>query len=337
MKIMVTGGLGFIGTEFVRLLLDETDHFVVIVDKQTYAANEYWWEGKNQGPYEGRMRLYIDDIVNANTHDWPVVDAIIHFAAETHVDNSIGKASPFIHTNVNGTHKLLEYAREVGVEKFLFVSTDEVYGCTPVSSQKCFSEKDQLNPRNPYSATKAAGELLCEAYRNTYDVPILITRSCNNYGPFQHDEKLIPTVVRSLAEGKPIPVYGRGANVREWIPVEENCRGILEVFERGRVGDIYNIGSGWRLPNLELVIRIIDFFGEGSLTFVKDRLGHDLRYALDSSKIAADLDWYASSPHKMWDKFEDTLLWYGGRYHYETALKLAEKKANSTPTQMHLL
>jgi len=318
MKIMITGGLGFIGTTFTKFILDTTPHTVALIDKMTYAFNHYWWEPENHLPYGPRFHLYQDDVFNANTNDWPTdVDVIVHFAAETHVDNSIGKAAPFIHTNVVGTHKLLEYAKAINVGKFVYISTDEVYGCTSLRSKRLFKETDKLCPNNPYSATKAAGEHLCMSYWHTFGVPIVITRSCNNYGPFQHREKLIPTVIRSIKEGKPIPVYGKGKNIREWIPVEENSRAILEVFYHGQVGAAYNIGSGWRLKNLDLIKLITRYLGKGKIQFVTDRLGHDLRYALDASKIESELGFKCLNEYECERYLENTIDWYWRRKYYD--------------------
>jgi dTDP-glucose 4,6-dehydratase len=322
MKLMITGGMGFIGTNFTDKLLEETDWEIYVIDRLTYAANRRW-EKVYKCPPPERLHIYIDDIINANTTDWPIVDAIIHFAAESHVDNSIGGAADFVHTNVAGTHKLLEYAKDIGVQRFLYISTDEVYGCTDVDSDYKFKETDILNPRNPYSATKAAGEHLTLAYWNTWDVPVVITRSSNNFGPWQHDEKLIPTVIRSVVQGKPVPVYGQGKNIREWISVLDNCYGILEVFEHGQEGEVYNIGSGYECSNFSLVMLITDYLAEeynydSEIHFVPDRRGHDLRYALDTSKIEAELGFIKPDDEAIECELENTIDWYWRKYEKKT-------------------
>lgn len=316
-KIMVTGAQGFIGTNFIKYLVDEVkfDGEIMIVDKMCPEASLYW---RFQRPLPPNVSFLHADIMEVRNHIFPV-DGIIHFAAESHVDRAIENAEDFLITNFLGTHALLEYAKNLtvsGVEfkKFLYISTDEVYGDTPVDSTYEFKETDTLNPGNAYSATKAAGEHMCNAYLHTYGVPVVTTRSCNNFGPHQFHEKLIPTVIRNIVEDKPIPVYGEGKNVREWIPVEENCRAIWEVFNRGAAGEIYNIGSRFRMTNLELIEGIIDHLGKGEISFVTDRKGHDLRYALDPSKIETELGWKCDIDEGIWWSLFDTIDWYVDLY-----------------------
>jgi dTDP-glucose 4,6-dehydratase len=288
MQILVTGGAGFIGSNFVHHLLNATDHGVVTLDLLTYAGSKANLDGVLDDPQhefvEGdvRNRELVGDLIAD-------VDAVVNFAAESHVDRSIDGAAPFIGTNVVGTQVLLDAAIDADIDRFLQVSTDEVYG---EIEQGEFTEDDRLTPRNPYAATKAGADLLARSYGVTHDLPILITRTSNNYGPRQHPEKLIPKFIRRAVDGQPLPVYGDGSNVREWIYVEDNCRAIQRVLEEGAVGGIYNIGSGIEFTNLEVTERILDAVGASAelIEFVEDRAGHDQRYALDTSKIES-LGW----------------------------------------------
>lgn len=288
MRILVTGGAGFIGSNFVHYLLDNTNHSVVTLDALTYAGSESNLAGTldvdRHEFVEGdvRNRTLVGDLVER-------VDSVVHFAAETHVDRSIESAEPFVSTNVQGTQTLLDAARTHDVERFLQISTDEVYG---EILEGRFAEDDPLDPRNPYAATKAGADLLVSSYYTTYDLPVLITRSSNNYGPRQHPEKLVPKFIKNASEGKPLPVYGDGSNVREWTYVMDNCRAIEFVLEEGEPGEIYNIGSGEELSNIEVTKAIIDAVGasEDLVEFVEDRPGHDQRYALDTSKLS-ELGW----------------------------------------------
>lgn len=216
-------------------------------------------------------------------------DVVVNIAAESHVDRSIGGAEPFVTTNAQGTQVLLDAALEADIDRFIQISTDEVYG---EIEEGTFSEDDWLNPRNPYSATKAGADLLARSYQTTHDLPVIVTRSSNNFDPRQHPEKLIPKFLTNAAEGKSLPVYGNGTNVREWIYVEDNCRALLTVLEEGEDGEVYNIGSGIERQNIEVTKAIIDAVGasEDLIEFVEDRAGHDQRYALDTSKVEA-LGW----------------------------------------------
>jgi dTDP-glucose 4,6-dehydratase len=289
MRVLVTGGAGFIGSNFVHYVLDEhEDDDVITLDALTYASSKDNLDGVLDDPrhefVEGdiRNRDFVTDLVSD-------VDAIVNFAAESHVDRSIEGANPFVTTNVQGTQTLLDAANEANIERFLQISTDEVYG--QVLDGK-FSEDDPLNPRNPYAATKAGADLLAQSFQTTHGLPVLITRTCNNFGPRQHPEKLTPKFIQNAAAGETLPVYGDGSNVREWIYVEDNCRALDVVLREGEVGEIYNIGSRAEKTNLEVTEAILDAVGadDDLIEFVEDRAGHDQRYALETEKIEA-LGW----------------------------------------------
>ncbi|WP_128226291.1 dTDP-glucose 4,6-dehydratase [Halobacteriaceae archaeon SHR40] len=288
MKLLVTGGAGFIGSNFVHYALENTTHDIITLDALTYAGSRSNLEGTLDSDshrfVEGdiRNRDLVDDLVED-------VDAIVNFAAESHVDRSIDTAEPFVSTNIQGTQTLLDSARSHDIERFVQISTDEVYGEV---LDGVFSETDRLNPRNPYAATKAGADLIARSYYTTYDLPVLITRSSNNYGPRQHPEKLIPKFITNAAKDEALPVYGDGSNIREWTYVEDNCRGIDFVLEKGVPGEVYNIGSGVELSNLEVTEQILAATGssESLIEFVEDRPGHDQRYALETTKIT-DLGW----------------------------------------------
>lgn len=289
MRILVTGGAGFIGSNFVHYVLDEYEEDeVVTLDALTYAGSRENLDGVLDHP---RHEFVKGDIRNPNlvTELVADVDAVVNFAAESHVDRSIEGAEPFVSTNVQGTQTLLDAANDVGIDRFLQISTDEVYG--QVLNGK-FSEDDRLNPRNPYAATKAGADLLAMSYEKTHGLPVLITRTCNNFGPRQHPEKLIPKFILNAVSGDSLPVYGDGSNVREWIYVEDNCRALDLVLREGEVGEIYNIGSHAEKTNLEVTEAILEAVGasEDLVEFVEDRSGHDQRYALDTGKIEA-LGW----------------------------------------------
>jgi dTDP-glucose 4,6-dehydratase len=289
MRILVTGGAGFIGSNFVHYVLNEhEDDEVITLDALTYAGSKDNLDSVLDNPrhefVEGdiRDRNLVTDLVAD-------VDAIVNFAAESHVDRSIEGAKPFVTTNVQGTQTLLDAATESGIKRFLQISTDEVYG--QILDGK-FSEDDPLNPRNPYAATKAGADLLAQSFQTTHDLPVLITRTCNNFGPRQHHEKLIPKFIQNAATGENLPVYGDGSNVREWIYVEDNCRALDLVLREGNVGEIYNIGSRAEKTNLEVTEAILDAVGANDdlIKFIDDRAGHDQRYALETEKIEA-LGW----------------------------------------------
>ena len=289
MRILVTGGAGFIGSNFVHHILDthENDE-IVTLDALTYAGSKANLEGVLDDPrhefVEGDIRD--QELVTDLVAD---VDAIVNFAAESHVDRSIEGAKPFVSTNVQGTQTLLDAANEVGIDRFLQISTDEVYGQVLDGT---FSEDDPLNPRNPYAATKAGADLLANSFQTTHDLPVVITRTSNNFGPRQHPEKLIPKFIQNAAAGEALPVYGDGSNVREWIYVKDNCRALDLVLREGNIGEVYNIGSHAEKTNLEVTEAILDAVGASDdlIEFVEDRAGHDQRYALDTEKIEA-LGW----------------------------------------------
>jgi dTDP-glucose 4,6-dehydratase len=292
MNVLVTGGAGFIGSGFVRLVAADTDWRVVNLDKLTYAGNLENLAGIPEG---SRYRFVQGDICDERlvldlmAEEKP--DAIVHFAAESHVDRSILSPEPVIRTNLDGTFVLLEAARRSRTQRFLHVSTDEVYGSLEAPREA--TEEFPLNPSSPYSAAKAGSDLLARSYFATFKLPVLITRASNNYGPHQFPEKLIPLMIANALEDKPLPVYGDGLQVRDWLHVEDHCRGIRAVLERGREGEIYNIGGSRSLPNLEVVRRVLELARkpETLIQYVTDRPGHDRRYALSSDKIMRETAW----------------------------------------------
>jgi len=286
MKLLVTGGAGFIGSNFIRLILKKyPDYQVINLDKLTYAGNL-----DNLRDIEGNSNYHFvkGDICDPKTvaEVSKGVDAIVNFAAETHVDRSILEPGSFIQTDIYGTYVLLEAVKREGIGRYIQVSTDEVYGSIERGS---FTEKSPLEPSSPYSASKAGADMLVRSYWKTYNLPVIITRSSNNFGPYQYPEKLIPLFITNAIEDKPLPLYGDGMNVRDWIYVEDNCEAIDLVLHRGQVGEIYNIGGGNERTNLEITDIILRELGKpkGLIRYVKDRPGHDRRYSIDSSKIAS--------------------------------------------------
>jgi dTDP-glucose 4,6-dehydratase len=311
MKLLVTGGAGFIGSAFLRMLARETDWDLINLDKLTYAGNL-----ENLAPIEDspRYRFIQGDICDSAVVERLVSDeapdAIVHFAAESHVDRSILSPEPVIETNFRGTFVLLEAARIHGVGRFLHVSTDEVYGSLDQGLEA--TEDNPLNPSSPYSAAKAGSDLLARSYFVTYRTPVVITRASNNYGPYQFPEKLIPLMIANALEDRPLPVYGDGMQIRDWLWVEDHCRGILAALERGRDGEIYNIGGNCSLPNIEVVRKVLQLTGkpESLIRFVTDRPGHDRRYALSSAKLIRDCGW---SPEMDFETgLTRTIEWYRG-------------------------
>ena len=292
MKILVTGGAGFIGSAFVRMLARETDWHIVNFDALTYAGNLENLAGIAESDRYRFVRGDICDqelVTSLFASERP--DAIVHFAAESHVDRSILSPEPVVRTNVNGTFTLLEAARRSAIARFVHVSTDEVYGS--LESPLEATEEFPLNPSSPYSAAKAGSDLLARSYFITFKLPVLITRASNNYGPYQFPEKLIPLMIANAIDHKPLPVYGDGMQVRDWLYVDDHCRGIRSVLEHGREGQIYNIGGNHSLPNLEVVRRILELTGRGRdlISYVTDRPGHDRRYALSSEKLMNETGW----------------------------------------------
>jgi dTDP-glucose 4,6-dehydratase len=292
MRLLVTGGLGFMGSDFIRYILDSyQDYEIVNLDKMTYAANLANLSGYDSRP---NYKLVVGDIADASaveramkpTKDGRKIDAIVNFAAETHVDRSIQNPEAFLQTAVLGTYRLLEAAKEQAVDYYIQISTDEIFG---EIEEGGFTEESPVNPRSPYSAAKAAGDLLVASYVNTYKIPAIVTHCCNNYGPFHYPEKLIPLAITNLIEGKNVPVYGDGQQVREWIFVRDHSRAIDFILHKGMPGEVYNIGSGTEKANIDTVKALISEIGETEdrIEYVKDRAGHDRRYAIDSSKLRA--------------------------------------------------
>lgn len=280
MKLLVTGGLGFIGSNFVNLIQKETSYNLINVDKLTYAANIDNVKIIKPNNYQF-IKADINDVEKFDKQS--DVDWIVNFAAETHVDNSIQNSKAFIETNVQGVRSLLDFCRKHDL-KFFQISTDEVYGSIEKGS---FKEDDKLNPRNPYSASKAGAELLVQAYQETYGIIYKMTRCSNNYGPNQHEEKLLPKTILNFLKNKKTPVYGKGLQVRNWIHAEDHCRAVQLVLEKGKENNVYNIGGSDEFRNIDLVKLICSTLGktETLIEFVKDRAGHDFRYSLDDSKI----------------------------------------------------
>lgn len=304
-KILVTGGLGFIGSNFINYIFKKYDYEIFNIDALTYAANP-----SNVNTEVGRSRRYNLLISDINEHyglksliQNNEINYVVNFAAESHVDNSINDSMPFIQTNINGTHNLLTLLHDCpSIEKYLQVSTDEVYGSLKEGDAP-FTEQTPIQANSPYSASKASADLLCRSFYETFKYPILITRCSNNYGANQHQEKLIPLIIKKARAGEKLPVYGDGRNIRDWIHVEDHCSGIDAVLHNGKIGEVYNIGGKNEIRNIDIVKTILRLLNkdESQIEFVKDRLGHDWRYAIDNTKIQNDLDWF---PKKY---FQDSL------------------------------
>ena len=294
-NILVTGGAGFIGSNFIKYALLNTDYNLVNFDKLTYAGN---LENLTDIEFNERYKFVKGDICEKDEVEKAVheneIDTIINFAAESHVDRSILGAKEFINTNVMGTHVLLEVLKDHKLEKYLQVSTDEVYGSLPEDKKEIlFTESTPITTNSPYSASKASADLLCNAFHHTFGLPILITRCSNNYGPYQFPEKLIPLMIAKTLNGEKLPVYGDGKNVRDWLYVEDHCSAIIKVLSDGKSGEVYNIGGNNEWYNIDIVKLILNKLGKTDemIQYVKDRPGHDRRYAIDSSKIADELGW----------------------------------------------
>ncbi len=306
---LVTGAAGFIGSNFVRQVLDEEPEVRVIAyDALTYAGN---LENLQDCLERDNLQFVKADICDGAAVEAALaggVDAVVHFAAESHVDRSILGCREFIRTNVQGTQVLLDAARACQIGCFLQVSTDEVYGS--LGPTGTFRESTPIQPNSPYSASKAAADLLAMAYHHTYGLPVVVTRCSNNYGPYQFPEKLIPLFITNLLEGKPVPVYGDGRNVRDWIHVNDHCRAIRQVLRRGQTGEVYNIGGNSERTNLEITHVLLAAVGAGPemIRYVKDRPGHDRRYAIDSTKIATQLGWRPQVGFE--EGLKDTIEWY---------------------------
>ncbi|MBN2581790.1 MAG: dTDP-glucose 4,6-dehydratase [Planctomycetes bacterium] len=309
MRWFITGGAGFIGSNFVRLVLQERpDVHVVNYDALTYAGNLENLADLSDDPRYTFVRGRIQDPAAVREALADGVDVIVNFAAESHVDRSIVGAMPFIETNVMGTQVLLDAARQAGVPRFVHVSTDEVYGS--LGDDGYFTESTPLAPNSPYSASKASSDLLVRAAWHTHGYETVITRCSNNYGPYQFPEKLIPLMISNAMDDKPLPVYGQGTNVRDWIHVEDHCRGILAIVERGRAGEVYNLGGRSERSNIDVVREILRQVGkpESLIRFVKDRPGHDLRYAIDCTKAETELGWIRKWTFE--DGLAQTINWY---------------------------
>ena len=305
--IFVTGAAGFIGSNFVHYLTERTEEDIVVLDKLTYAGdiiNLYpLWQHKVE-------RVDLSDIEQLE----PLFkkynpSAVFHFAAESHVDNSIKDVTPFLYTNVIGTTNLLRCAVDCDLKMFHHISTDEVYGSLGYDDPS-FTEETPYDPQNPYSASKAASDHFVMAFHNTYGLPVKLTNCSNNYGPRQNVEKLIPKTITNILQGNKIPVYGKGENIRDWIYVEDHCEAIYEVFNRGKVGEKYNIGGECEVKNIDLIKKLLELLGgsEDLIEYVNDRPGHDLRYSIDNAKIRSDLGWVPK--YTLEQGLEKTIDWY---------------------------
>ena len=307
LRVLLTGGAGFIGSHFFSLLVNRKYvEKITVIDKMTYAAN---LKNIENNLNDSRVEFIQGDIcdsvlINKISKQHNV---IINFAAESHVDRSIIDANSFVHANILGVQNLLDCALQNQIEKFIQISTDEVYGSKETGN---FHESDGFNPNSPYAASKASAELLARSYHKTYGLDVRVTRSCNNYGSFQYPEKVIPVFINSLLSGKKIPLYGNGKNIREWVHVEDNCLGIESVLLKGKSGNTYNIGSGVELSNFDLankILKILDY-PPNSIEFVPDRKGHDFRYAVDSTKMKHELNF--SIKNNFEEKLIETINWY---------------------------
>ncbi len=310
MNLLVTGGAGFIGSNFIHFLLKEDPSVSIFnFDLLTYAGNLENLKKIDKNPnyhfIKGDIRN-ISEIEKAFTEN--KIDSVIHFAAESHVDRSILGPLVFTETNVIGSHNLLEVSRRLNISRYLHVSTDEVYGTLGATGK--FTETTPIQPNSPYSSSKAASDLMVRAYVETFHFPAVITRCSNNYGPFQFPEKLIPVIISNALNNKPLPVYGDGMNVRDWIHVEDHNRGVWEVFKKGKIGEVYNLGGNAEKPNIEIVKFILNYLKkpETLITYVKDRPGHDRRYAMDVSFIKKELGWEPKI--KFEDGLASTIQWY---------------------------
>jgi dTDP-glucose 4,6-dehydratase len=323
MTFLVTGGAGFIGSAFIRLALGTRDSQVVNLDKLTYAGN---LENLLPVAANPNYRFVHGDICDAALVNALVAevkpDAIVHFAAESHVDRSILSPEPVFETNLRGTFTLLEAARLNKVPRFLHVSTDEVYGSIDAPHEA--DEHYPLRASSPYSASKAGSDLLALSYFITYKLPVTVTRASNNYGPYQFPEKLIPLMISNAIAGQPLPIYGDGMQVRDWLFVDDHCRAILDVIDRGRPGEVYNVGGSRSLANVEVVKMMLSLLGkpESLMVTVKDRPGHDRRYALSSEKLMRETGWEAQMPFEK--GLQETIDWYRANGDWTARVKSGE-------------
>ncbi len=325
MKILITGAAGFIGSNYAHYRFEKyPKDEIFVLDKLTYAGNKDNLSAlldKDRFEFiEGDIadKEFIDNLFREKKFDY-----VVNFAAETHVDRSITGPGIFVQTNIVGTHNLLEASREFGVKRYHQVSTDEVYGDLGDNSSDFFTEKTSLAPNCPYAASKAAADLLVRSCYETYKMPVTISRCSNNYGPYQFPEKLIPYFFKLISEDKPVPMYGDGKNVRDWLYVIDHCRAIDMILEKGRLGDVYNVGGNNEKTNLEITKILLDFLGkdENLITYVEDRLAHDRRYAIDSSKLQKELGWSPSVNFE--EGIAKTFDWY--KENSEWVKKLEEK------------
>ena len=318
MKLLVTGGAGFIGSNYVRWVLENTDDEVTVYDALTYAGNRSTLADVERD-HASRFSFVHANICDLDAFSRAVEghDAVLHFAAESHVDRSITGPEDFVVTNCVGTNAVMHASRVAGIPRVVHVSTDEVYGSVPEGHSL---ESDPLDPRSPYSASKAGSDLIARSYYSTYDLPVLITRSSNNFGPWQYPEKVIPLFITNLLDGRQVPLYGDGLNRRDWLFVDDNCSGVDAVLRSGEAGETYNIGAGNELTNRDLTERLLSLAGAGeeSIRYVEDRLGHDRRYSVDCSKVRG-LGWEPS--RKLDDALDETFAWYANNRWWWEPLK----------------
>lgn len=312
-KILITGGAGFIGSNFVYYILDKYENYKVFnLDKLTYAANLENLKGIDDNENYVFIKGDIcDKNLIENLFKKENFDIVVNFAAESHVDRSISNPEIFINTNILGTQILLDACKKYNVSRFHQVSTDEVYGDLPLNRlDLLFSENNNINPSSPYSASKASADLIVKAYHKTFNLPVTISRCSNNYGRFQHEEKLIPLMIKKALNNEKLPVYGNGLNIRDWLHVYDHCSAIDIIIHEGKVGEIYNIGGNNEKTNIELVKEILNVLRKDKtlISYVEDRKGHDLRYAIDSSKLKNELNW--SPKYNLEKGLEETIKWY---------------------------
>ncbi|MGB9735051.1 MAG: dTDP-glucose 4,6-dehydratase [bacterium] len=323
MRILVTGGAGFIGSNFILYMLEHhPDYDIINLDKLTYAGNLENLKSVDTNRHYTFVKGDIADAGLVTEIMQKGIDAIVNFAAESHVDRSILEPASFIKTNVLGTQVLLDVAREKHVSRFIQISTDEVYGSLGETGK--FTETTCLHPNSPYSASKASADMIALAYYKTFNVPVIVTRTSNNYGPYQFPEKLLPLAITNLLEDKPVPIYGDGLNVRDWIYVADNARAIDLVLHRGNIGEVYNIGAGNESTNISLIKHLLKLMNkpESLIIYVKDRPGHDRRYAIDASKIMNTLGWKPSVALE--EGLRLTIDWYVNNRDWWTRIKSGE-------------
>jgi dTDP-glucose 4,6-dehydratase len=318
MRVLVTGGAGFIGSGYVRHVLRTTDAAVTVLDSLTYAGNRSTVADVAEDP---RFTLVEGDIRDRAAVEAAMAghDAVVHFAAESHVDRSIAGPDEFVSTNCMGTNVVMDVARRLEVPRVVHIGTDEVYGSVETGSSR---EDDVLEPRSPYSASKASSDLIALAYHHTYGLPVTVTRCTNNFGPFQYPEKVIPLFTTNLLDGLPVPLYGDGLNERDWLHVDDHCAAVHLVLERGEPGEIYNVGAGNETPNRVLVDKLLALTGRGEelVSYVADRLGHDRRYSVDTTRVRA-LGW---APRRTLDEaLAETVDWYRANEAWWRPLKAA--------------